>query len=202
MDSTISGSAINHPPTPNHLYLSDAAVTGTQFVGGMVTLNGEAPATGTEVFLGSNDPRAGVDNSVMVAPNTFAAQFEISTMPVAVDTPVTISASASGATQTATFTVMPPAISSVWLNYISVRGGTPIKGLVSLVAPAPPSGMIAHLVSSNPALVKVTKDAKVPGGQQSGAFYASTKRVMQTTTVTVTAEVNGAVRSTTIRLIP
>jgi serine protease AprX len=95
------------PPIVSSLTVSPASVTAGSPATGTVTLNGPAPAGGAQVTLSSSDPAATVPASVTVSPEATSASFGLTTSAVATPTPVTISASYGGATQTALLTVRP-----------------------------------------------------------------------------------------------
>jgi len=86
-----------------------SVVGGSNAVLNQVTLTGPAPAGGALVTLAASDPAAAVPASVSIAPGAISsAVFIITTTPVGVSTPVTISAAYNGSSQSGTLTVNPP----------------------------------------------------------------------------------------------
>ncbi len=97
-------------PTLSTLTLNPTTVTGgVQSSTGTVTLSGPAPTGGAAVTLtSSSTSTATVPASVTVAAGASSATFTVTTSAVTMSTPVTISASYAGVTQTASLTVAPP----------------------------------------------------------------------------------------------
>src|SRR3954467_4765834 len=98
------------PPTLQSLSLSPSSVTGGNSGGGTVTLSAGAPSGGAVVALSSSNPSvASVPASVTVGAGATIWGFNLSTSSVSASTAVTISATYSGTTRTATLTVTPSA---------------------------------------------------------------------------------------------
>jgi hypothetical protein len=124
------------------LTLSPASlIGGAQTSTGTVTLSGPAPTGGAQVTLSSSDTAvAGVPSSVTVALGATSATFSISTSAVRASTPVTILASFSGVTQTASLTVnpapVPPSITTQPKSQ-TVTVGQTATFTVAATGPAP-----------------------------------------------------------------
>ena len=98
------------PATLQSLAVNPASVAGGSGAQGTVTLTSGAPSAGAAVSLASSNANvAVVPASLTVAAGATSATFTISTTSVTASTPVTISATYSGTTQTASLTVTPPA---------------------------------------------------------------------------------------------
>jgi len=83
-------------------------VTGGTATTGTVALNGPAPTGGVAITLASDNPMvATVPASLTIAEGAMSAKFNVTTSAVAGRTPVSISASLSGTTETATLIVLP-----------------------------------------------------------------------------------------------
>lgn len=95
------------PPAPAFLNVFPTTVKGGLQVNASTRLNGIAPTGGMTVNLMSNNAAATMPSSVMVAENTDLKSFKVNTSTVAAPTVVTLSASASSVTKTATLTVTP-----------------------------------------------------------------------------------------------
>lgn len=90
------------------LMVTPAAVTGGTAVQGTVTLTQAAPVGGSIVSVfTSNAAAAAPPPTVTVPAGAASATFSIATQPVPISTPVTITATYLGATDTASFTVSP-----------------------------------------------------------------------------------------------
>jgi uncharacterized protein (TIGR03790 family) len=85
-----------------------SVVAGDTVKTGTIFLNDAAPSGGAVIALTSNNPTAvAVPATVTIAEGQIKATFTIITHPVAANTPVTVTASHSGATETANLTVVP-----------------------------------------------------------------------------------------------
>src|SRR5207253_2130196 len=145
-------------------------------------------AGGAQVLLSSDNGAASVPSSVTVPAGDTSATFPINTSAVAASTPVTITASYGGATQTATLTVTPAALPSLTLNPTSVIGGAQSSvGTVALSGPAPAGGAQIMLSSSNRGAARVPSSVTVPAGATSATFTVTTSAVALRTAVTVSA---------------
>jgi hypothetical protein len=93
-------------PTVSALALSPTSVIGGATATATVTLSGNAPVNGVTVLLTSDQPAiAGVPGTVSVIAGAKNASYTVATSTVAVDTVVTISATANGAGKTNKLTV-------------------------------------------------------------------------------------------------
>lgn len=97
-------------PGPVSLYsvtLNPTSVTGGTSSTGTVTLSGAAPSGGAVVSLSSSAAGATVPASITVAGGASSATFTVNTGAVTAPTPITITATYSGASKTAALTVTP-----------------------------------------------------------------------------------------------
>jgi hypothetical protein len=185
------------------LALSPASVVGGQASTATVTLNSAAPAGGLTVSLTSSDPAvATVPGVVTVLDAATSAQFTVTTSPVSSATQVTISATASGATKTATLTVGPLGLQSLTLNPTSVYGGYTSAGTVTLNGPAPAGGLTVSLSSSDPTVVTVPASVTVAQGATSTSFTATTSSPDTTKAVVISAVAGGDIRTATLTVRP
>ena len=117
--------------------------------------------------------------------------FFVNTIPVAVSTPVSISASLGG-TQSATLTVNPPAITSITLTPTSVMGGAANStGKVTLNGAAPAGGATVNLSSNNTLAVTVPITVTVAAGSTTATFTVTTFEVGKSITVSISAQLGG-----------
>jgi subtilase family protein len=209
------GSYTSAPPqapqssaTPSSLTLNPTSVNGGNSSTGKVTMNGPAPSGGTVVALSSsNTSAATVPPSVTVAPGATSAAFQITTMASASSAPVTISASSGSLTQTASLTVTPrpppgPTLTSLSLNPTNVIGGSPSSGTVTLSAPAPSTGALVSLSSSNASVVAVPSSVTVPAGATSAIFTLTSSSVTASTPVTVSGSYAGVTQTASLTVTP
>ncbi len=173
------------PPVVSSVSLSPASVQGGSSSTGTVTLSGPAPAGGAVVTLSSSNPAVAlVSASVTVAASATTATFSVTTNPVATTTSLTVSAT-YGTTQTASFTVTPPVLTSLSLNPTSVPAGAPAIGTVTLSGPAPAGGAVVTLLSSNATAAQVPASVTVAANATSATFPVTSSSVAVNTTLTI-----------------
>src|SRR3989454_926118 len=80
-----------------------------------------------------------------------------------------------------------PMLSSIALNPMSVTGGSPSTGTVTLSGPAPSGGAAVSLLSGNTAAATVPASVTVAAGASSVTFTVSTSAVTSSTAVTISA---------------
>lgn len=205
--------------------LNPASVTGGAIASGTVTLTRAAGAGGVTVkFHSSNPAIAAVPQSVVVQPGSTTATFVVQTSPIAtnpnvVGTPPStdISAQIGSATpKSAKLIVLPPTLASLTLNPVSVPGGSAAAGEVRITGPAPAAGLTVALsakpTGAEPAVrnatlsigrqgsvVSVPAQVVVPAGATTAGFTVTTRGVVESTPVQVTAA-NGAFNTKTASL--
>jgi len=92
-------------------------------------------------------------------------------------------------------------LTGVTLSTGSLVGGTPATGTVTLSGPAGSGGVSVALQSNTPS-VAVPASVTVPVGQTSANFAISTSAVSVQTTATISASLNGTVKTATLTLTP
>jgi hypothetical protein len=193
-------------PTLSSIALNPMSVTGGSSSTGTVTLTGPAPSGDAAVSLSSdNTAAATVPASVTVAYGSTSATFTVSTSTVTASTPVTITASYGGGTKTASLTVTPQGsatLSAVALNPMSVTGGSPSTGTVTLSGPAPSGGAAVSLMSGNTAAATVPGSVTVAAGANSATFTVSTSAVTSSTPVTISATYAGVTKTASLSIVP
>src|SRR6266478_167844 len=190
-------------PTLTSLTLNPTSVNGGSPSTGSVTLSGPAPTAGAIVSLSSSDTTvATVPASVTVpAGATTSAAFTVTTLVVTASTPISISASYAGVTQTAFLTVT-PTLTSLTLNPTSVNGGSPSTGNVKLSGPAPSGGALVSLSSSNTAAATVPVSVTIPAGATSLTFSVPTLAVTASTPVNISASYAGVTHTASLVVAP
>ena len=160
---------------------------------GTVPLNGVA-AVNTTIALASNKLVAFVPSNVVIPAGAQNASFVINTIPVLVNTNVSISATYNGVTRSATLAVRAPQLFSLSLDPTSVTPGATSTGTATLTGPAPSTGTSVSLSSSNRLVATVPSSALVPAGQTSITFLV---RSLLAGTATITGT-RGVSKSATL----
>jgi hypothetical protein len=167
--------------TPD-LLAGGASATGT------VTLSGPAPAGGITVQLTSSVPSVlAVPATVQLAAGATSATFPITTVGVAGDTTVNVSATIGSVTHTNTITVRAARLTSLTLNPTNVLNLNTTLCTLTMDGPAPAAGYTVTLTNSNKLIANVPTSVKVPAGKTSFSFTISTMRVTRTLTTNITA---------------
>jgi hypothetical protein len=185
------------------LTLSPSSVTGGSSAIGTVTLGAPAPSGGTVVSLSSSNMGvAAVPGNVTIAAGATYANFTVTTQAVSTPTSVTISASFGGSIQTVSLTVTPPTLIGLTLSPSSVIGGSSSTGKVTLSGPAPSGGEVVSLSSSNAGVATVPSSVMVAGGSMTASFTVTTIPVGTSTSITISAVLNGATRTASLTVLP
>jgi len=177
--------------------LSALSVNPTLVVGGnssigTVTLNSAAPTGGSVVTLqSSNTAAAQVPTSVTVPAGNTSTTFVVTTSAVASNTSSLITGTLGGS-QGATLTINAATLSALSLNPTSVVGGSTSTGTVTLNGPAPTSGAVVTLQSSNTAAAQAPTSVTVPAGSTSATFVVTTSTVASNTSSLITGILGGS----------
>lgn len=191
------------PVTLSSIYLCANTVAGGRRASGIYRLSDPATPGGTIVTLTSSDPTiARVPPSQTLTSPSNGAGFWVLTAPVTAPTPVVITVSCGGVARTATLTVLPGAVDSLTVAPESLPGGAAATGVVTLTAPAPPSGTVVTLASDPAGAATVPESLVVPPGATTAAFPIATRRVLELTPVAVTATCGGVSQTATLRVWP
>src|SRR5215208_2947211 len=161
-------------------------------LGGIVMLNGQAPAGGAVVSLSSSSPAAQPPASVTVPAGVESVSFTVPTSRVSADTPVTITASWRGASVQATTTLTPqPAPTSITLDPATTSGSAGSFGRVTAADPRD-ADVTFSLSTSRPDLVTIPSSVTVPQFAAAGGFNISTSTVTSGANSTGTVTLSGA----------
>jgi trimeric autotransporter adhesin len=202
--SRVANVTIN-PPTPVLSGISiPSQIPSGQSGTGTVSLTTPAGSGGVVVALSSSNPQAAsVATSVMIPQGSQSATFSITAGQVSTSTTVTVSASYSGVSQTASTTVNPlvVALSSVSVNPVVIASGQTGLGTVILSAPAGSNGVVIALLSSDKA-ANVPSTVTVPQGATTATFQVNAKPVNVTTSVILTASYSGVTVTTSLTVSP
>ena len=83
-----------------------------------------------------------------------------------------------------------------------VEGGNACVGWVTITAPAPSGGTIITLSSASPQIVSVPASVAILEGERHGSFAALVSPVTEPSTISVTADYDGQVRSASVEVSP
>ncbi|MDR3692251.1 MAG: hypothetical protein P4L46_22910 [Fimbriimonas sp.] len=172
------------------LTVSPDSVMGGTTTTGSVVLSAPAPSSGSVVSLSSNNSKVTVPSTVTVQPGQTSSTFNVGTVSVSHTTSATLTATLVGTTQTATLTVNPAPTLGLTLNPASIIGGAASTGIITLSAPAGPSGTVVTLSSSESA-ASPPSTVTVAAGAVSATFSVGSKPVSSNVTATLTAMVGG-----------
>ncbi len=177
------------------------SVFGGTSLAGKATLTGGAPAGGLLVTLSSNNPAAVVPASVNVPAGSTSVGFTISTVPVTVDTSVTLTGTAD-VTRTLTITVKKPVLTTFTISPGSVKGGLPAVGIVGLSSPAPAGGIMVTFVVGAPLLVHAPVSVLIPAGATAKSFTITTSAVASSVNIQVNAKAGTVTITRFLQLTP
>ena len=131
-----------------------------------------------------------------------AVSFTVKTAPVAVDTPVVLTASRNGVSISMTLLVHPPAPLTLAVNPTNVFGASSSMGIVTLDGPAPVGGTVVTLTSPDPAQASVPATVTVPAGATTATFPIITGKVTSTTSLILTATSDAIARTANLVIVP
>jgi len=175
-------------PSVSMVQVYPTSVVGGQSPLGVLHLTKPAPPGGAVVSLSVKDGRGftqtavplAVPETITVPAGAISANLPINTSAVSIDTPVSIYATIAGIGAKGTVGVGPAAAlkaASLSLNPVTVTGGNPVVGTVTLTGPAPAGGHVVPLASQYPEFVSVPASITIPAGSTSGSFSIATSPV-------------------------
>ena len=180
------------------LSVSSGSILGGKNLTGNVTLSSNAPPGGVIVVLSADNDRVRLPAVVAVGYAKSSADFAITTLAVTSVQTVTLTATLSRATVTATLQLLPPL--QLTLNASAVVGGNSVSGTVTLADPAPVAGANVRLTSGD-GTVQVSP-VTIPAGQMSQTFTLTTSAVTAARTVSITAIYAGASQTVLLTVNP
>ena len=160
------------PPVPEVvLGLLPQMTAGDGASGALIGVNGPAPEGGLNFSVKVDRPDLlTVPATVSIPAGTNRVQFPIQIRAVQADgTTVKISVAANQLTRSNTL-ILFPLLAAVAANPPRVRSGSPASGSVLLHRAAPAAGITIALSASDPAIVSLPREIKVPPGQTSATF--------------------------------
>jgi hypothetical protein len=181
--------------------LSPAAVVGDGTVTGAIKVSTPAPPAGLDIALSSSNPSARVAAHVIIPAGHSSGAFAISTSPVADATRADITAASGPCTAAATVIVHPAVLSALSLSDTISTGNAGLRGAVILNGPAPSTGAIVKLQSSD-LLVTVPEFVTIPAGETSASFALATGQSLSRNSVAVTATYGASVQTALLNVLP
>jgi hypothetical protein len=168
-----------------------------------VNLNAPAPPGGLLIPLTSSNPNVlSVPATMNFRQGITGTDIEATTSPVTQNTPVTITAGQGAGAKTASILVRPLIIESLSVSPQIVTAGTLAEASVRLNGPAPFSGFIVPLRSSNMGVASVPATITVPANQTNASFQVTTSTVSADTNVTITAGQGAGAKTVNILVRP
>ena len=198
----------NIVPPLSGVNVNAATVIQGNSLGGTVTLSAPAPSGGTVVGFSFNSPLANAA-SVTVPAGATTASFTITTSPtppVTASTPVTVTATAGGVSQSASFFILPPpSLTSLTLDNTALVQTDSLTGTVTLNEPAPTGGTQVNLaLTDSTGQVAVPSYVVVPQGASSVTFPVTSivGAITVPTPITITASLGNVMQTATFTLLP
>jgi hypothetical protein len=195
---SLSQNVLVRAPNTGKLVLSSARVIGGRPDGGGVILGQKAGDGGVVVSLASNSPAASVPSSIKIRRGEGAGTFGIKTNGVDAEVNVTITATFSGGSKSASLLVEPAALDHLGMPD-QVASGASGQGYVSLNGFAGPSGSSVSLSSDNAALV-LPASVSVAANAYYAVFSFSSSVVTDSVHVNVSATMGTVKRLTVVTL--
>jgi|GEM_PF-2228404 len=179
---------------------ASSSVEGGKTASITVTVNGKAPAGGLTATLSSSAAALTVPASVTIPEGAVSAKFTATTVAVAKSRIASVRATLGGASASANISVT-PAVISAFTAPSNITGSVVLPVKIILDSPAASTGDIVSL-SSDSTLIAPPAAVTVPSGQTTLTFNVTTKAVSAKTVVTLTATLEGSVRSCTVTINP
>jgi len=208
LTATAGGTSVTAPltvlaPLLEKLVLTPPTLPGGQTSTGTLTLTFAAPAAGAVVALSSDNPAiASVPATVTIPAGGTTATFTVTTKAVPKTLVATIKATLGGLSQTAKLEVRSARLSAVSVAPVSLTGGAPAVGTVTLDSPvAVAAGLVVALTSSDPS-GKVPATVTVPLGATTATFPVTTSVVAAPVADTLTASLDGFNKTAALSVQP
>lgn len=192
------------PPVLKTLSITPSIVSGGVAGGGMVTLNGRAPAGGAVVSLSSNSPAAMPPATVTIPAGSYSAPFSMPTAEVSASTAATITATWNNTTLDSPLTVMPPARPlSLSLFPATIVGGEGSSDATVTIDKAASFDQSLKVSSNNPTVLPfLSPTVTIAAGNTRGFFSIRPQWVSQATVVTLAVTGGGISRSAALTVNP
>jgi hypothetical protein len=164
-----------------------------------VTLNQPAPAGGSAAGLSSNNAALTVPAAVAVSANASSANFSATVGNITSNQTAAITATLNSASQSASLSLVAPAVSALACSPTSVNFGASTTCTVTLNQAAPTGGTVVAL-SDNSTPLTIPVSVSVAAGAASATFVATVGTLTTTQPATISATLNGT-QSATLTLV-
>lgn len=186
--------------------LTELRIEPNEGVGGSFTPTGTVSLSGpagspTVVALSSDNGFAIPPLSVTIPAGASEASFPITTLNPPSRQIATISASLGVTTKNATLTLNPNVLIGLDLAEPAVTGGAIATGVVRLLAPAPPGGIVVTLSTATPVVV-IPPTVTVPAGESTAAFTIQTFPTHVSLSVSIEARLNAFNQKAELIILP
>ena len=169
---------------------------------GKVTLTGQAPDGGTTVTLVSAAPGVvTVPELVIVPAGATNVSFPVTTVPLATDQNVSITATTRAVSKVGTVRVLAPVVTAFVVSTSTLQGGKTLSGRVNISGMAPAGGVVVTLTSSDTS-VSPPVTIIVPEGTKTVGFSIPTSIVTVSTIVTLTATTGATSKVVSVTINP
>lgn len=185
--------------------LNPTVVASSDSSTGTLTISAPAPATGEVIAVSSNNANVTVPaGGVSIPGGETTATFPITTKAnVASLVNATITAGWGANSIQAPFTVTPVGISTLTLNPVNIVAGQTSVGTITLLGPAPSTGMSITLSSDNANVTVPAAGVNVAPGESTATFSISTSpSIAATAFVKISAGYNGITVPATLTVNP
>jgi uncharacterized protein (TIGR03437 family) len=180
------------------LSASLGSILGGKNLTGTVTLTGNAPPGSVNIAIASDNGNVRPPAVVTVPFGKSSADFAIATLAVTSAQTVTLTASLSQTTASATLTLLPPL--ELALGASAVVGGRSVTGTVTLGDPAPVTGAPVALRSGDNAVQ--VPPVTIAAGQSSQTFTLTTSAVTAARAVSISATYAGSTQTVLLTVNP
>lgn len=178
-----------------------AAVSWSALAGGLLGLNGYAPAGGHTVALTSSDPAAVVvPAALQIAAGSTATTFALAFLPIDRAETVTITASDGVATASTTVAAAAWPVVTLELSAATLAANASATATVSLASAAPAGGATVALSSTDPAAIAVPASVTVPAGSHTTTFSFTNAYAGAPKSVALGARYAGTTSTATIQV--
>lgn len=158
-----------------------------------------APAGGVTLALSSNSAALTVPGTATIPAGAVGTSFPMQSSVVGANTPVAISASFEGLTQTVDVTVS-PYVYTLSLKNPTIVGGYTVSGSVS--GPACPGGSVTLSLAADNAAASVPASITIPAAGGTVGFNVQTTSVAAATAVNISSTLAGTSKSVTLTVNP
>jgi glucose/arabinose dehydrogenase len=190
---------VSYQPIVSSINIGSNIDGGTTFEASL-TLNAVAPISGQRVSLSSSSPALVVPAQLVLLSGKTNAPFSVTTLPVAINTEVTLSASVPGTTLTKIVSLRPNALKGVYSTVNAVPSGVSFNLTVGLLNPASQPAAVG--LSADSGALSLPAQTTVATLATSKTFQAMGQPVTVPTTITVSASWAGSTKIRTVTILP